>query len=107
MYLKSPSLGKRHICDSSGLTTGNYKALPGRLHGESCPPHTRLGAQPVHDSSLERVAVKDPGSPGPSILIHISSFLTQALPFKGFLIRASAEVLSSTSIKTTLLGCLG
>lgn len=49
---------KNPTCDPTGLTTGNYKVLPGRSPGESCPPYTRLGAQPVH---LEGVAVKDSG----------------------------------------------
>lgn len=49
---------KNPTCDLTGLTTGNYKVLPGKSPGESCPPHTRLGAQPVH---LEGVAVKDSG----------------------------------------------
>ena len=152
--LKSPALGKEHIQDSSHLTTDNHKALPGRLHGESCLPHKRFGAQPVHDGFLETAAVRDSGSPGlemwksfscvqllaplsmgfsrqeywsgvpfpspgifptqrsnwfshiagsffavwatreagPAILTYISAFLTQAPPFRGFLIIASAKV---------------
>lgn len=74
MYLKSLALGKRHICDYPGLTIGKYKALPIRPHGESCPSHKRLGAQPVHDNFLERVAVRDSDSSGPAILIHIAAF---------------------------------
>lgn len=63
-YLKSPAVGKEHIHDASHLTTGNHKALPGKLDGESCLPHKRLGAQPVHDGFLERAAVRNSGSPG-------------------------------------------
>jgi len=160
MYLKSPALGKEHIHDSSHLTTDNYKALPGRLHGESCLPHKRFGAQPVHDGFLERAAVRDSGSPGlemwksfsciqllaplsmgfsrqeywsgvpfpspgifptqgsnwfshiagsffavwatreagPATLTYISAFLTQAPPFRGFLIIASAKVNTLSSV---------
>lgn len=59
MYLRSPALGKSHICDSLGLAIGNYKALPGRPYGGKLPPHIQLGAQPAHYSFLEGVSVKD------------------------------------------------
>ena len=62
MYLKNPALSKEHMHDFSHLTTDNHKALPGRLHGESCLPRKSLGAQPVHDGFLERAAVRDSGS---------------------------------------------
>lgn len=36
--LRSVALEQNPMCDLSGLTTGNYKALPGRPHGGSCFP---------------------------------------------------------------------
>lgn len=97
--MRSSSQGTGHVCDCSFLTTANYKVLPGRPHGGNCPPHIRLPAQPRHYNFLGALQSRSKVLFGLAVFIHITAFLTQAAPFKGFLTGASVEILSSTSTR--------
>ena len=53
LSLRIPAPGPNPICGLSRPNIGNRKALTSRTQGESCPPCTRLGAEPA-DSSFWR-----------------------------------------------------
>lgn len=86
----------RPMCDLSDGIIGNEKDLPGKIHGRSCPPHTKLGVQPVHGRFLEGVAFKnsalhsEASYRGPQV--RYFSGTSTKITFLG----ASAEILFST-----------
>lgn len=67
--LRSLALGQNSICDLSSASLDNHKALTGRPHGGSCPPHIRHGTQPVCYSFLEGAVSKDSSRAGPATLM--------------------------------------
>jgi hypothetical protein len=78
------------------------KALPGRHYRRNCPPHARLGAQPVHHWFC-REFIQRPGSLGLVRLFLYLQFPQEPL-FPGlFYLKLWAKSSSSTSFKPSLL----
>lgn len=93
----SSAPGYNSMCDLSGSTTGNYKALCGRPHRGRCPPHTRLGVQPLYFSFWKELQFKDTDSPhthprANHTYIHMC-ITGPGTSFKELLMSTSAEAL--------------
>ena len=74
------------MCDPSGPTTGNYKGFTWQVSWEKLPSHIRCSVQPAH-CSLMRELYSGTQAPQPTMLLHISAFLTQAHPIGGLFIK--------------------
>lgn len=56
--MRSTAPSQNSMCDHSGPTIGNYKALCSTRYGGDCPPRIRLGVQPLQYSLWKELQLR-------------------------------------------------